>query len=40
MTTQKLIQKHLEEKCKNCTNVCNEIHITVDRKTRCDKDGD
>lgn len=40
MTTQELIQKHLEEKCKNCTNVCDGIHITNDEKTRGDKDGD
>jgi hypothetical protein len=38
MSTQELIQKHLEEKCKNCTNVCDGIHITNDEKTRCDAD--
>lgn len=37
MTTQELIKKHIEEKCKECTNVCDGIHITRDNKTRCDK---
>ena len=37
MSTQELIQKHLEEKCKNCTNKnCNGISITRDKiGTRC-----
>lgn len=40
-TTQELIKEHLEKKCKGCKiKDCNGIHITVDRKTRCDKDGD
>lgn len=38
MSTQELIQKHLEEKCKNCTNICDGIHITIAKETKCDKD--
>ena len=40
MTTQELIKKHIEEKCKECTNVCDGIHITVEGKTKCDRDED
>lgn len=41
MTTQEKIQEHVQEQCRYCLKKnCNGIHITVDGKTKCDKDED
>lgn len=38
MTIQELIQEHVQEQCRYCTKQeCNGIHVTEDKKTRCDK---
>lgn len=38
-TTQELIQEHVQEKCRYCTKEnCDGIHVTIDKKTRCEKD--
>lgn len=39
MSNQDLIKKHVKDKCKYCDiKECDGIHITIDRKTRCDRD--
>lgn len=39
MTNEELIKEHLENKCKYCDiKDCDGIHITIDHKTRCNKD--
>ena len=39
MTIQEMIKEHVKKKCKHCDiQNCNGVHITKDRKTRCDKD--
>lgn len=39
MTNEELIKEHLEDKCKYCNiKDCDGIHITIDHKTRCNKD--
>lgn len=39
MSNAELIQEHLENKCKHCNiKDCEGIHITIDRKTKCDRD--
>lgn len=40
MSGEDLIKEHLEDKCRYCDiQNCDGIHITIDNKTRCDKDG-
>lgn len=37
-TIQELIKEHVQEKCKYCIRKnCNGINITIDKKTRCDR---
>lgn len=37
MTIQELIEKHVEEQCKNCTKKdCNGIYLTKDNRTICE----
>ena len=39
MTNEELIKEYLEDKCKYCNiKDCDGIHITIDHKTRCNKD--
>ena len=39
MSAEELIKQHLEDKCKYCDQqCCDGIHITRDRKTKCDRD--
>lgn len=39
MSGQDLIKQHKQDKCSNCKiKNCNGIHITIDRKTKCDRD--
>lgn len=39
MSNAELIKEHLEDKCKYCNiKDCEGIHITIDRKTKCDRD--
>lgn len=38
-TTQELMKEHVQEKCRYCTKKdCDGIHVTVDNKTRCERD--
>lgn len=38
MTTQELIQKHLEEKCRYCARKeCDGIHINTNNEATCEK---
>lgn len=38
-SNQELIEEHVKEKCKYCDiHDCDGIHITIEQKTRCDKD--
>lgn len=40
-TIQELIQEHVQERCRYCIRKeCNGIHVTIDKKTRCEKDED
>ena len=39
MSAEDLIKEHLNDKCKYCDlKECDGIHITIDKKTRCDRD--
>lgn len=39
MTLEELIKEHLRDKCKYCNlKECDGIHITIDKKTRCNRD--
>lgn len=41
MSIQEKIQEHVKEKCEGCKNKnCGGIHITVEGKTKCDRDED
>ncbi len=41
MSIQDKIKEHVQEKCRDCTRKeCDGIHVTIDKKTRCEKDED